>query len=117
MFDVVMVTALNSSLAVVGCDEYTDLCTRFHVTAFPTVLLFTPPTINDPAPLTGILDSTHLLKALAQSSDEPGEIPLVKQYNGDWLKFQLMTSPSLSRLSLHLLAFLACCWGMDWRRC
>ena len=70
-------TALNTSLAVVGCDDYTDLCTRFHITSFPTVLLFTPPTIDDPVPLTGTLDSTHLLKALGQSIDKPGENPLV----------------------------------------
>lgn len=82
----IVVTALNASLAVVGCDEYTDLCTRFHITAFPTILLFTPPTIDNPVSLTGTLDSTHLLKALVQSSNEPGDIPLVKQYN---LKFSV----------------------------
>lgn len=71
------VTALNSSLAMVGCDEYTDLCARFHITSFPTVLLFTPPTIDDPVPFMGTLDSTHLLKALGQSSDESVESPLV----------------------------------------
>jgi thioredoxin-related protein len=62
---------------MVGCDEYTDLCTRFHITSFPTVLLFTPSTIDDPVPLTGTLDSTHLLKALGQLSDESVENTLV----------------------------------------
>ena len=62
---------------MVGCDEYTDLCARFHITSFPTVLLFTPSTIGGPVPLMGTLDSTHLLRALGQSSDESVENPLV----------------------------------------
>ena len=73
-----MTVAQSASVAIVYCDEYTDLCTRFHITSFPTVLLFTLPTIDDPLPLTGTLDSSHLLKALYQSDDEPGDNPLVE---------------------------------------
>lgn len=70
--------ALNVSLATVGCDEFTDLCTRFHITTYPTVLVFTPSTLHSPEPLAGALDSSHLLAALGQSSAERDATSLVR---------------------------------------
>ena len=70
-------TALNVSLATVGCDEFTELCTRLHVTTYPTVLLFTPSTLHSPQPLTGTLDSIHLLAALGQLSTDHDDASLV----------------------------------------
>lgn len=70
--------ALNVSLTTVGCDEYTELCTRFQVTDYPTVLIFTPSTLHSPVPLTGPLDATHLLAALGQPIRESEHISLVR---------------------------------------
>lgn len=63
-------SALNISLTVVGCDNYTELCSRYRIKSYPTVLVFTPSTINNPMPLIGILDSTQLLAVLTQSEDK-----------------------------------------------
>lgn len=59
---------LNISLAIVGCENHTELCISYQVTVYPTVLLFTPSTIKNPTPISGIMDSSHLLAELGQKS-------------------------------------------------
>ena len=66
--------ALNVSLGVIGCDNYTEICFRYQIKAYPTVLLFTPSTINNPSLLTGTLDSTQLLMVLGQYEDKLGSL-------------------------------------------
>lgn len=56
-----------------NCADFTDLCSRYGVTTFPTALLFTPSTLHTPSPLTAkpsTLDSVHILNALGQQSLE-----------------------------------------------
>ena len=57
--------ALNCSLALVSCDGYPDVCDQYNISTYPYVLLFHNSTLS-PLPLTGTLDSAHLLSALGQ---------------------------------------------------
>ena len=76
---------LNVSLAVVGCENYTELCTRYGINTYPTVLLFTPSTVSNPTPLPGILDPTQLLAAFSQTGEDERD-PLVRTISKqfDW---------------------------------
>lgn len=57
--------ALNCSLALLNCDGYPDVCDQYNISTYPYVLLFHNSTLS-PLPLTGTLDSAHLLSALGQ---------------------------------------------------
>jgi len=66
-------TAASVALGSVACDGYTDLCTRYNITTYPTVLTFTPDTLASPthfSPSVGIIDSVHLVKLLDKNPDK-----------------------------------------------
>lgn len=69
-------TGQNVSLASLDCHAHTTLCYQYHVTVLPALLLFTPDTLDTPSPpppSVGVLDSTHILRALGQSLEESGD--------------------------------------------
>ena len=59
--------ALNASLALVSCADYTDVCSHYAITSYPGVKLFhsSAAAVSD---YTGVLDARHLLQALGQES-------------------------------------------------
>ena len=58
--------ALNCSLALVSCDHYPDVCAQNNITTYPSVRVFHGSPLLPPTPLTGALDSAHLLSAFDQ---------------------------------------------------
>lgn len=70
----------NVTFGAVGCEVYTTICARYGVTTFPTLLTFTPSTLDSPSspPSVGVLDSVRLLQALGQGEElENGDTTLV----------------------------------------
>ena len=60
-------SADSVALGGVACNAYTDLCTRYNITDYPTVLIFTPNTLGSPAYFpqsAGVIDSVRLQKLL-----------------------------------------------------
>lgn len=65
-FSLLFLPALNCSLALVNCDRYPDVCAQYNITTYPSVRVFHGSPLLLPIPLTGALDSAHLLSALGQ---------------------------------------------------
>ena len=53
----------SSSLAVVNCADYTDLCRDYDIVHYPTVLLFRA-SPDDWVLYTGMMDSRQILRSL-----------------------------------------------------
>ncbi|CAI8006914.1 hypothetical protein GBAR_LOCUS4962 [Geodia barretti] len=73
----------DSSMAVVNCADYPDLCSSYGIVTYPTVLLFRA-SPNDWIPYKGMMDSRQMLKALLhQQAEDTTEHGLVT-HNYRW---------------------------------
>lgn len=59
----------RSSVAVVNCADYPDLCSLYSITHYPTVLLFRA-SPNDWVPCNGVMDSRVILRLLQNTVNE-----------------------------------------------
>ena len=79
----IIIIGSDSSMAVVNCADYPDLCSSYGIVTYPTVLLFRA-SPNDWIPYKGMMDSRQMLKALLhQQAEDTTEHGLVT-HNYRW---------------------------------